>query len=247
MLFEGASRLTIQFRADVWTSKKGVWPTVRDLYGTKRFKPPPSVPMARRKHLFSFRTQKLSSPAAIILRKWETSTVPNYKKDFRIGSPFSVVSKWRQNDLTNQERVLYGVSLINFTRKEMFMDNLDDKNEYLYQADSITTCGERIDKSDPRFNRAVRAFIEQLASYPDARICKDSKEADNDDSVASICETSKLPRLKIKRSEEENIRQIFAGESNRYGGRYTAADFYGMQYDGFIDVDGYNYNNYSRS
>ena len=45
-----------------------------------------SVPMARRKHLFSFRTQKLSSPAAIILRKWETSTVPNYKRDFRIGS-----------------------------------------------------------------------------------------------------------------------------------------------------------------
>ena len=34
--------------------------------------------MARRKYLFPFRTQKSSSSAAIILRKWETSTVPNY-------------------------------------------------------------------------------------------------------------------------------------------------------------------------
>ena len=57
-----------------------------------------SVPMARRKHLFSFRTQKLSSPAAIILRKWETSTVPNYKKDFRIGSPFSLAPMRRQDN-----------------------------------------------------------------------------------------------------------------------------------------------------
>ena len=39
-----------------------------------------SVPMALGKHLFSFRTQKLSPAAAIILRKWETSTVPNYTK-----------------------------------------------------------------------------------------------------------------------------------------------------------------------
>ena len=46
------------------------------------------VPMARGKHLLPFRTQKLSSSAAIILRKWETSTVPNYKKDFRIVSLF---------------------------------------------------------------------------------------------------------------------------------------------------------------
>lgn len=52
-----------------------------------------SVPMALGKHLFSFRTQKLSSVAAIILRKWETSTVPNYKRDFRIGSPFSFLKK----------------------------------------------------------------------------------------------------------------------------------------------------------
>ena len=37
-----------------------------------------SVPMALGKHLFSFRTQKLSPAAAIILRKRETSTVPNY-------------------------------------------------------------------------------------------------------------------------------------------------------------------------
>jgi len=34
--------------------------------------------MALGKHLFSFRTQQLSPAAAIILRKWETSTVPNY-------------------------------------------------------------------------------------------------------------------------------------------------------------------------
>lgn len=39
------------------------------------------------------------------------------------------------------------------------MDNLDDKYECLYQADSITTCGERIDRSDPRFNRAVKALV----------------------------------------------------------------------------------------
>ena len=45
--------------------------------------------MALGKHLFSFRTQKLSPVAAIILRKWETSTVPNYKKLFRIGGAFS--------------------------------------------------------------------------------------------------------------------------------------------------------------
>ena len=55
------------------------------LCGTKRTKSPSSVPMAMRKHLFSFRTQKLSSSAAIILRKWETSTVPNYIKAIRIG------------------------------------------------------------------------------------------------------------------------------------------------------------------
>ena len=41
--------------------------------------------MALGKHLFSFRTQKLSPVAAIILRKWETSTVPNYKRDVRKG------------------------------------------------------------------------------------------------------------------------------------------------------------------
>ena len=49
-----------------------------------------SVPMAVRKHLFPFRTQKLSSSAAIILRKWETSTVPNYKKRVLIGLSFSI-------------------------------------------------------------------------------------------------------------------------------------------------------------
>ena len=37
-----------------------------------------SVPMALGKYLFSFRTQKSSPVAAIILRKRETSTMPNY-------------------------------------------------------------------------------------------------------------------------------------------------------------------------
>jgi hypothetical protein len=41
------------------------------------------VPMALGKHLFSFRTQQLSPAAAIILRKRETSTVPNYKEAIR--------------------------------------------------------------------------------------------------------------------------------------------------------------------
>ncbi len=53
-----------------------------------------SVPMAMRKHLFPFRTQKLSSSAAIILRKRETSTVPNYikalrKEGFYLGEVYS--------------------------------------------------------------------------------------------------------------------------------------------------------------
>ena len=64
--------------------RKGFGPP-RIICGTKRFKPPPPVPMARRKHLFSFRTQKLSSSAAIILRKWESSTVPDYIKTIRKG------------------------------------------------------------------------------------------------------------------------------------------------------------------
>ena len=48
-----------------------------------------SVPMALGKHLFSFRTQKLSPVAASILRKREISTVPNYKEPLRIGGVFS--------------------------------------------------------------------------------------------------------------------------------------------------------------
>ena len=47
-----------------------------------------SVPMALGKHLFSFRTQKLSPAAAIILRKRETSTVPNYTKAIPNGVAF---------------------------------------------------------------------------------------------------------------------------------------------------------------
>ena len=50
-----------------------------------------SVPMARGKHLFPCRTQQLSLVAVTILgvHPWENSTVPNYKKDVRIGRPFS--------------------------------------------------------------------------------------------------------------------------------------------------------------
>ena len=39
---------------------------------------PNLVPIALRKYLFPFRTQKSSSVAAIILRERETSKVPNY-------------------------------------------------------------------------------------------------------------------------------------------------------------------------
>lgn len=46
-----------------------------------------SVPMARGKHLFPCRTQKLSLVAVTILgvHPWENSTVPNYTKAIRIG------------------------------------------------------------------------------------------------------------------------------------------------------------------
>jgi hypothetical protein len=46
-----------------------------------------SVPMARGKHLFPCRTQKLSLAAVTILgvHPWENSTVPNYIKAIRIG------------------------------------------------------------------------------------------------------------------------------------------------------------------
>ena len=50
--------------------------------------------MALGKHLFSFRTQQLSPAAAIILRKWETSTVPNYKKTFVNAKVFFFVIKY---------------------------------------------------------------------------------------------------------------------------------------------------------
>ncbi len=49
--------------------------------------------MAPGKHLFSFRTQKLSPVAAIILRKWETSTVPNYIEALRIGGLLSLLDE----------------------------------------------------------------------------------------------------------------------------------------------------------
>ncbi len=46
-----------------------------------------SVPMARGKHLFPYRTQQLSLAAVTILgvHPWENSTVPNYIKAIRIG------------------------------------------------------------------------------------------------------------------------------------------------------------------
>ena len=46
-----------------------------------------SVPMARGKHLFPYRTQQLSLAAVTILgpEPWENSTVPNYTKAIRIG------------------------------------------------------------------------------------------------------------------------------------------------------------------
>ena len=46
-----------------------------------------SVPMARGKHLFPFRTQQLRLAAVTILgvHPWENSTVPNYIKAIRIG------------------------------------------------------------------------------------------------------------------------------------------------------------------
>ena len=71
-----------------------------------------SVPMARRKHLFSSRTQKLSSPAAIILRKWETSTVPNYIEKTRIGSflynSFFRICHFRSVRVAGERRIILG-------------------------------------------------------------------------------------------------------------------------------------------
>ena len=72
-----------------------------------------SVPMARRKHLFSSRTQKLSSPAAIILRKWETSTVPNYIEAIRIGWLLSFAIIYNMRNTTALEKLT--VSVINFS------------------------------------------------------------------------------------------------------------------------------------
>ena len=55
-----------------------------------------SVPIAPGKHLFTFRTQKLSPVAAIILRKWETSTVPNYRENSVLTWVFSwgIIIAW---------------------------------------------------------------------------------------------------------------------------------------------------------
>ena len=52
-----------------------------------------SVPMAPGKYLYPFRTQKSSPVAAIILRKWETSTVPNYIEDHPDGWFFIFLKK----------------------------------------------------------------------------------------------------------------------------------------------------------
>lgn len=87
------------------------------------------------------------------------------------------------------------------------MDNLDDKYECLYQADSITTCGERIDRSDPRFNRAVKALVRRQVE------------------LGNSC--------------------VSSGRASKRSRNYTSAELAGIDYDGFIDVDGYN--NYPRS
>ena len=47
------------------------------------------VPIALRKYLFPFRTQKSSSVAPIILQQRETRKVPNYKKSTRKGGFFA--------------------------------------------------------------------------------------------------------------------------------------------------------------
>ena len=51
------------------------------------------VPIALGKYLFSFRTQKSSLVAAIILRKWESSKVPNYRETIRKDGFLSAVHK----------------------------------------------------------------------------------------------------------------------------------------------------------
>jgi hypothetical protein len=64
-----------------------------------------SVPMALGRHLFPFRTQKLSPAAAIILPfRWETSTVPFYRKPsvnaegflFMTDMKLLIVDLWRK-------------------------------------------------------------------------------------------------------------------------------------------------------
>lgn len=38
----------------------------------------------------------------------------------------------------------------------------------------------------------------------------------------------------------KEIREAFEEDSSRYGGGRSAADEYGIDYEGFVDVDGYN-------
>ena len=69
--------------------------------------------MALGKHLFSFRTQKLSPVAAIILRKWETSTVPNYIKPPLTGGVLSFVRNYSAAEATKVEVGHFGISVYN--------------------------------------------------------------------------------------------------------------------------------------
>ena len=46
--------------------------------------------------------------------------------------------------------------------------------------------------------------------------------------------------MAVRDEVAEEIQAAFMEDSHRYGGEYTPAEKYGMDYDGFIDLDGYN-------
>lgn len=49
-----------------------------------------------------------------------------------------------------------------------------------------------------------------------------------------------LGGVAVRDEVAEEIREAFMEDSHRYGGEYTPAEECGMDYDGFIDSDGYN-------
>ena len=49
-----------------------------------------------------------------------------------------------------------------------------------------------------------------------------------------------LGGVAVRDEVAEEIQAAFMEDSHRYGGEYTPAEKYGMDYDGFIDLDGYN-------